>query len=219
MACDRAIPDRVPPPLAEGEHRRELKLTRGRRSVEVFRQGTELHSRTVQALEHQQPVGEPASGRTKVDRVGGRSPTFSCHPAPEVAPKQDGLWTSFWSALEWSMWMNRAGRVVHKRAFVTLGHNSLRSAWLGVGHKGIVQFAQLEGGGARGLRLPPHQLPKLSASLTRRHCWHLGPATVILGQMLVSHLLVCQLTVVVVAVLRGVGSLCNRPAIHQNWKL
>ena len=31
--------------------------------------------------------------------------------------------------------------VVHKRAFVTLGHNSLPSACLGVGHKGIVQSA------------------------------------------------------------------------------
>ena len=35
------------------------------------------------------------------------------------------------------MWMNRPGRVVHKRAFVTLGHNSLPSACPDVGHKGI----------------------------------------------------------------------------------
>ena len=34
----------------------------------------------------------------------------------------------------------------HKRAFVTLGHNSLHSACLGVGHKGMVQYSQLEGG-------------------------------------------------------------------------
>ena len=39
------------------------------------------------------------------------------------------------------MWMNRPGWLVHKRAFVTLGHNSLSSACLGVGHKGIAQSA------------------------------------------------------------------------------
>ena len=39
------------------------------------------------------------------------------------------------------MWMTCPGRVVHKRAFVTLGHNSLPSACSGVGHKGIVQYA------------------------------------------------------------------------------
>ena len=37
------------------------------------------------------------------------------------------------------MWMSRPGWVVHKRAFVTLGHNSLPSACSGVGHKGIVR--------------------------------------------------------------------------------
>ena len=47
---------------------------------------------------------------------------------------------SFWSAPERSMWMScPACWVVHKRAFVTLGHNSLPSACSGVGHKGIVQ--------------------------------------------------------------------------------
>ena len=45
----------------------------------------------------------------------------------------------FWSAPERSVWMNRPGWVVHKRAFVTLGHNSLPSACSGMGHKGIVQ--------------------------------------------------------------------------------
>ena len=39
------------------------------------------------------------------------------------------------------MWMNRLGSVVHKRAFVTLGHNPLPSACSGVGHKGITQSA------------------------------------------------------------------------------
>ena len=47
---DGAVPYRVPPPLAEGEHHRELELPGGRRGVEVFRQGPELHSRQVQAL-------------------------------------------------------------------------------------------------------------------------------------------------------------------------
>ena len=41
--------------------------------------------------------------------------------------------------------MNRPGRVVHKRAFVTLGHKSLPSACSGVGHKGIVQYAPVGG--------------------------------------------------------------------------
>ena len=34
---DRAVPDRVPPPLGEGEHHRELELAGGRGRVEVFR--------------------------------------------------------------------------------------------------------------------------------------------------------------------------------------
>ena len=44
-----------------------------------------------------------------------------------------------------SRWMTRPGWVVHKRAFVTLGHNSLFSACSGVGHKGIAQSAPVEG--------------------------------------------------------------------------
>ena len=40
-----------------------------------------------------------------------------------------------------SRWMSSPGKVVHKRAFVTLGHNSLPSACSGVGHKGIAQSA------------------------------------------------------------------------------
>ena len=44
------------------------------------------------------------------------------------------------------MWMSRpACWVVHKRAFVTLGHNSLPSACSGVGHKGIVQSEPVGG--------------------------------------------------------------------------
>ena len=43
------------------------------------------------------------------------------------------------------MWMNRFGKVVHKRAFVTLGHNSPPSDCSGVCHKGIVQSAPVGG--------------------------------------------------------------------------
>ena len=44
------------------------------------------------------------------------------------------------------MWMSRpACWVVHKPAFVTLGHNSLSSACSGVGHKGIAQCASVGG--------------------------------------------------------------------------
>ena len=43
------------------------------------------------------------------------------------------------------MWVTRPGRVVHKRALVTLGHKSLPSACSGVGHKGIVQYAPVGG--------------------------------------------------------------------------
>ena len=59
LARGRALPDRVPPPLAEGEHHRELELAGGRRGVEVLRQGPELHSRMVQTLDHLQPIGQP----------------------------------------------------------------------------------------------------------------------------------------------------------------
>ena len=41
--------------------------------------------------------------------------------------------------------MSRPGWVVHKRAFVTLGHKSLPSACSGVSHKGIVQSAPVGG--------------------------------------------------------------------------
>ena len=71
----------------------------------------------------------------------GHVPWESCQPAPAVTPEQCGLRTSFWSATERSIWMSSPGWVVHKRAFVTLGHNSLPSACSGVGHKGIVQSA------------------------------------------------------------------------------
>ena len=58
LAGDRALPDGVPPPLAEGELHLELQLPVGRGRVEVLRQGPELHSRVVQALDHLQPVGQ-----------------------------------------------------------------------------------------------------------------------------------------------------------------
>ena len=61
------------------------------------------------------------------------------------------------------MWMSRPGWVVHKRAFVILGHNSLPSACLGVGHKGIVEYApSCRESDAGDLRLRPHQPPSQS---------------------------------------------------------
>ena len=63
LARHRALPDRVPPPLAEGEHHREVALAGGRGRVEVFRQGPELPSYTVQALDHLRPVGQPRKRR------------------------------------------------------------------------------------------------------------------------------------------------------------
>ena len=63
LARDRALPDRVPPPLAEGEHHQELELAHGCRSVEVFRQGPKFHPRAVQAFDHLQPVGQPCKRR------------------------------------------------------------------------------------------------------------------------------------------------------------
>ena len=77
LARDRALPDRVSPPLAEGEHHRELELAGGRRSIEVFRKRPELHSRPVQALITCSPQVSPVSGGAKADHVGGRSLT-SC---------------------------------------------------------------------------------------------------------------------------------------------
>ena len=59
LTRDRALPDRVPPPLAEGEHHRELEFAGRRRSVEVFRQGPELLFHPVQTLDHLQPAGKP----------------------------------------------------------------------------------------------------------------------------------------------------------------
>ena len=59
LVCNRALPDRVSPPFAEGEHHRELELAGGRRCVEVFRQGPELNSHPMQVLDHLQPAGQP----------------------------------------------------------------------------------------------------------------------------------------------------------------
>ena len=51
------------PPLAEGEHHRELEPAVGHGRVKVLRQGPELHSRPVQALDHLQPAGKPCERR------------------------------------------------------------------------------------------------------------------------------------------------------------
>ena len=103
LARDRALPDRVRPPLAEGEHHRKLELPGGRGRVEGFRQGPELHSRPVP------PAGQPVSGSAKVDRASGRTVKFSCQPAPSVTPEEGGCRTRFWSAPERSMWMSHPG--------------------------------------------------------------------------------------------------------------
>ena len=59
LSRHRALPVRVPPPLAESEHHRELELAGGRGRVEVFRQGPELHTPQVQVLNYLQPIGQP----------------------------------------------------------------------------------------------------------------------------------------------------------------
>ena len=79
---DRALPDRVPPPLAEGEHHRELELAGGRGRIKILGQRPELHSRPVQALDHLQPVGQPLESRsmwvtTRVGLFFGPSCTMS----------------------------------------------------------------------------------------------------------------------------------------------
>ena len=62
----------VPPPLAEGEHHRELKLAGGRGRIKILGQRPELHSRPVQALDHLQPVGQPPGEPVNVgDHQGG----------------------------------------------------------------------------------------------------------------------------------------------------
>ena len=69
LARDRTVHDRVPPPLAEGEHHRGLELAVGRGRVEVFRQ--DRNSTPARCS----PQVSPVSGGAKVDPVGGRSPT------------------------------------------------------------------------------------------------------------------------------------------------
>ena len=70
LARDRPLPDGVPPPLAEGEHHLELELAGGRGRVEVFRQGPELHSRQVQALDHLETIGQPTLRPSHRERMG-----------------------------------------------------------------------------------------------------------------------------------------------------
>ena len=80
-------------------------------------------------------------------------PYLENDPAPSFDPHHLRIspWLEFscWSAPARSMWMsrwmNRPGWVVHKRAFVTLGHKSLPSACSGVGHKGMVKSSPVGG--------------------------------------------------------------------------
>ena len=85
-------------------------------------------------------TSEPCGGK-----IGDIERLDPAKPALALTPEQGGHRTSFWSALERSVWMNRPGWVVHKRAFVTLGHKSLPSTCPGVGHKGIVRSAPVGG--------------------------------------------------------------------------
>ena len=81
----------------------------------------------------------------------GQAVSMARETAPRSAPSPgSGLSvpcrTRFWSAPERSKWMTSPlFGVVHKRAFVTLGHKSLPPACSGVGHKGIVQYAPIGG--------------------------------------------------------------------------
>ena len=81
------------------------------------------------------------TGGAKVGRVGGRSLTaMMCVPAsPEVTSEQGRSSDQLLLSPGAVRVMTRPGWVVHKRAFVTLGHKSLPSACSRVSHKGIVQ--------------------------------------------------------------------------------
>ena len=74
LTRDGALPDRIPSPLAEGEHHRKLELAGGRGRVEGFRQGPEPYSRPVQ------PAGQPL---TPIHR---RDECSSVMKASESAP-------------------------------------------------------------------------------------------------------------------------------------
>ena len=91
------------------------------------------------------PQVSAGSGGAKVDRVSGRSLTaiiWLLNPASQ--PQRCHLSRAVFGLASGQLWSGRSGRLAldgwcHKRAFVTLGHNSLPSACPGVGHKGIVQ--------------------------------------------------------------------------------
>ena len=100
---------------------------------------------------------------------------FRCHASFRV--------TSLATRLRCRRWMScPACWVVHKRAFVALGHKPLPSACLGMGHKGIVQYAPVGGRMSRVKhywcscgRCPPssildssHPVPCPAAGLQRR---------------------------------------------------
>ena len=57
----------------------------------------------------------------------------------------------------------------HKRALVTLGHNSLPSACLGVGHKGMVQSAPIRGRMSRVKHFWRFSLPRRKMSPKLQH--------------------------------------------------
>ena len=104
------------------------------------------------------------SSRTKiqVDRVGGRSLTFSCQPAPSVTPEEGGFRTSCWSAPErfmWmSRWMTRPGWVVSQTRVCDTGPQFASfSLFRGVSQRYSAIRTSWRESDARDLRLRPHQ--------------------------------------------------------------
>ena len=63
LTCTSGRSERLGPCSSSATTHRELELAGGRRDVEVFRQRPELHSRSVQTLDHLQPAGKPCERR------------------------------------------------------------------------------------------------------------------------------------------------------------
>ena len=77
-----------PCPRRRRQSRRELELAGGRGRVKIFRQGPELHSRPVQALDRLQPVGQPLESRSMwvTTRVSPSTTRSSSSRRPPPAP-------------------------------------------------------------------------------------------------------------------------------------
>ena len=89
LARDRALSDGVSPPLAEGEHHRELELASGIGGVEVFREewkSTPLCARPRSPAARRSAVQAAAPKRTAWAEE--RLAVESCHAAQAVAPEE-----------------------------------------------------------------------------------------------------------------------------------